>query len=268
MTVDATFFAALSLAAAIVGVACVNVHGGGVVALRRHSAPPRCDTHTASLRALAGLFLGLSLVFALLAGAGFWLERSGFDGSAKHAYPSGWGALWVYALLLVVEWRKTGLHRVGRRILVGAFLAALGVLALGIGFEVWLKFLALPLPACEDGAPVIEDAGLEAVAALGLTLVPLAGPALRLLPLAELPLSTSAATVAFAVWMEPALPALGWLPVAIGGGAPLTLVLSTALWLLLRLYARGGAASVVGLATYFALGLTGSVAVGTLSVEG
>ena len=264
MTVDATFFAALSLAAAIAGVACGNVRGAGFVALREHSGAAFSDAHAPSFRALAGLFLGLSFLFALLAGVGIWLERSGFDGTAERAYPSAWGALWVYALLLVIEWRTTGLHGVGRRILAGAFLAGMGVLAIGVGFEVWLKILALPLPACEDGVPVIEDAGISAAAALGLTLAPIAGPALRLLPLADLPLSTIAASVALATWMQPALPALGWLPTSFGGGAPLALILFAALWLLLRLCARGGAAGVLGLATYFALGVGGSVALGTL----
>ena len=264
MIVDATFFAALSLAAGIVGVVCGNVRGAGFVVLREHSGTAISDADAPSFRALAGLFLGLSFLLALLAGAGIWLERSGFDGSPERAYPSAWGALWVYALLLVIEWRATGLHGVGRRILVGAFLAGMGMLALGIGFEVWLKILALPMPACEDGSPVIEDTGIKAAAALGLTLAPIAGPALRLLPLADLPPSTIAASVAFATWMQPALPALGWLPTAIGGGAPLALVLFVALWLLLRSCARGGAANVLGLATYFALGVGGSVALGTL----
>ena len=259
MTTDATFFAMLSLAAAIAGVVCGNVRGA-VFVLREHSGAAAAQ----SFRALAGLFLGLSFLFALLASAGIWLERSGFDGSSDRAYPSAWGALWVYALLLVLEWRTTGLYGVGRRILVGAFLAGMGVLALGIGFEVWLKILALPLPACEDGSPTIQDAGIKAAAVLGLTLAPIAGPALRFVPLADLPPSTIAASVAFATWMQPALPALGWLPTSIGGGAPLALVLYAALWLLLRACARGGSANVVGLATYFALGVGGSVALGTL----
>lgn len=264
MTVDAIFFAALSLAAVIAGVVCANVRGAGFVVLRKPSGAARFDGQTPSFRALPGLFLGLSFLFALLAGAGLWLERSSFDGASERAYPSAWGALWVYALLLVIEWRTTGLHGVGRRILAGAFLGAMGVLTLGVGFDVWLKLLAMPLPACEDGSPVIKDAGLKSAAALGLTLAPIAGPALRLLPLAELPLSTIAASVALATWMQPALPALGWLPTAIGGGAPLALVLFVGLWLLLRLYARGVAAGVLGLAAYFAIGVGGSVALGTL----
>ena len=134
----------------------------------------------------------------------------------------------MYALLLVIEWRTAGVHGVGRRILVGAFLAGMGVLALGVGFEVWLKMLGLPMPVCEEGSPVINDVGVEAAAVLGLTLASIAGPALRLVPLAELPLSTIAASVALATWMLPALPALGWLPTSIGGGAPLALLLYAA----------------------------------------
>ena len=267
MITDATFLAALSLAAGVAGVVCGSMPGAGFV-LRTHWGDPFAEAPPSSSRALSGLFLGLSFLLALVAGAEIWLERgldrSGFDGASDRAQPSAWGALWVYAALLVIEWRTTGLHGVGRRILVGAFLAGMGMLALGIGFEVWLKILALPMPVCEGGSPVIEDAGLEAAAALGLALTPIAGPALRLLPLADVPLSTIAASVAFAAWMQPALPALGWLPAAIGGGAPLALILVVALWLLLRSCARGGAAGVLGLAAYFALGVGGSVALGTL----
>ena len=267
MTTDAILFAALSLAAAIAGVVCGNVRGA-VFLLRENSGAAVADTAAPSFRGLAGLFLGLSFLFALLAGAEMWLDRytdrSGLDGSSGHAIPSTWGALWAYALLLVIEWRSMGLSGVGRRILVGALLAGMGVLALGLGFEVWLKYVDLPLPVCEDGRPVIEDVGIEAAAALGLTLALLAGPALRLVPFAELPPSTIAASVALATWMQPALPALGWLPTSIGGGAALAVVLYAALWLLQRSCARAGAASVLGVATYFALGVGGSVALGTL----
>ena len=267
MISDATFLAVLSLAAGIAGVVCASVPGAGFV-LRTHWGDPFAEAPASSFRALSGLFLGLSFLFALVAGAEIWLERglnqSGFDGASDRAYPSAWGALWVYALLLVIEWRTVGLHGVGRRILVGAFLAGMGVLALGLGFEVWLKYLDLSLPACEDGRPVIEDAGIKAAVALGLTLAPIAGPALRLVPFAELPLSTMAASVVFATWLQPAMPALGWLPTSIGGGAPLALVLYVALRLLQHSCARGTAAKVLGLAAYFALGLGGSVALGTL----
>ena len=266
MTVDATFFAALSLAAGIAGVACGSVGGTAFVLQERSGAA--ADPTAGSFRSLAGLFLGLSFLFALLACAGIWLERgldrAGLDGSADNAYPSAWGALWVYALLLVIEWRTTGLSGVGRRIVVGAFFGGMGVLALGIGLETWLKLVALPLPACEDGSPVIEDARIRAAAALGLTLALIAGPALRLLPLADLPLSTIAASVAVATWMLPALPALGWLPMSVGGGAPLALVLFAAHWLLLRSCARGGGAAALGLAAYFGVGVGGCVALGTL----
>lgn len=263
MTVDATFFAALSLAAGIMGAVCGSVRGTAFV-LQEHSGAAAMDTAAGSFRPLAILFLGLSFLFALLACAGLWLERGGLEESTDRTYPSAWGVLWVYALLLVIEWRMAGLSGVGRRILVGAFLGGMGALALGIGFEVWLKLVSLPLPACEDGTPVIEDAGIKAAAALGLSLVPIAGPALRLVLLVDLPLSTIAASVVVATWMQPALPALGWLPTLVGGGAPLALVLFAALWTLRRSYERGEPAMTLGIVAYFALAVGGCVALGTL----
>lgn len=263
MTDDANFFAALSLAAGIVGVACANLRGGAFV-LQEQPGAATGEPASRSFRWLAGLLLGLSFLFALLVCAGLWVERGGLDGSADRAYPSAWGALWVYALLLLIEWRTAGLSGVGQRMLIGAFLGGIGVLALGIGLEVWLKLVPLPLPACGDGSPVIEDAGIDAAAALGLSLALIAGPALRLLPLADLPLSTIAASVAVATWMQPALPALEWLPTSVGGAAPLALVLSAAILPLLRSCARGGRASALGLAAYFVLAVGGCVALGTL----
>lgn len=264
MTIDANLFAALSLASVIAGVICGNVRGRGFMTLQESSNAILSHTHAPSFRALSALFLGLSFLLALLAGVGIWHERGGFEGASERTYPSAWGALWVYALLLLIEWRTTGLSGVGRRILVGAFLAGMGVLALGVGFEVWLEFLALPLPACEVGSPVIKDDGLRSTAALGLTLALIAGPALRLLPLADLPLSTIAASVALATWMQPALPALGWLPTAIGAGAPLALLLFVGLWLLVRLCTWSGPAGVLGFAAYLALGVGGSAVLETL----
>ena len=226
------------------------------------------DAAARPFRSLAGLFLGLSFLFALLACAGIWVERGikrgGFENSTERSYPSAWGVLWVYAFVLVTEWRTTGLSGVGRRILVGAYLGGMGVLALGIGFEVWLNLVSLPLPMCQDGSSVIEGSVIKAAAALGLSLALIAGPALRFLPLADLPLSTTATSVAVATWMLPALPALGWLPTSVGGGAPLALVLFAALGILLRSCARDGRATVFGIAAYFVLGVGGCVALGTL----
>ena len=263
MSAHATFLAALGMAAGIAGVVCANTSGAGFV-LQRAGLAAAAETTSGTLRALACLFFGLSFLFALLASAELWLGRGGTEGSPGAAYPSAWGALWVYAVLLVIEWRVAGLSGVGRRVLVGIGLGGMGVLALGIGFEVWMQLAALPMPACENGSPVIEATGVSAAAALGLCLVPIAGPALRLLPAEDLPLSTVAASVAIAAWMQPVLPALGWLPTAVGGGAPLAIVLFAALWCLVRSIGRGGKATAFGLAAYFILGVGGGVALGTV----
>ncbi len=264
MTVDATLFAALGLATVIMGVVCGNLCGTGFAVIRGSSGINFSNAHAPSFRRLTSLFLALSLLLALIAASGIWLERSGFEGASERAYPSAYGALWVYALLLLIDWRMTGPSGVGRRILVGAFLAGMGVLALGVGFEVWLKFLALPMPTCEAGTPVIESAGLKAAATLGMTLVLIAGPALRLLPLTDLPVSTIAASVVLATWLQPMLPALGWLPTAIGGGAPMVVILFVGLWLLQRLNARSRTVGSLGLAVYFTLGVGGGLGLGTL----
>ena len=263
MTFDTTLIAALSLTAGIAAIACGSVRGGAFV-LQPHSVAEAADTVARTFRSLAGVFLVLSLLLALIAGAGLWLERGGFGGSTDRAYPSAWGALWVYALSLVTEWRTMGLAGAGRRILIGVFLGGTGVLALGVGFEIWLKLVSLPLPDCEEGGAVIEATGIEAAAALGLSLAVIAGPALRLLPLSAMPLSAMAASVAIATWMQPALPALAWLPTEAGGGAPLALALLAALWLLLRSCGRHGRATVLGSAAYFVVGAGGSVALGAL----
>ena len=264
MITDAAFFAVLSLAAGIAGVACGHLRG----ATFAFQAPPGVaapEPISGALRPLTSLFLGLSFLFALLAGAGLWIERGVSEGSVLRSHPPAWGALWVCALLHLIECRTSGLAGTGRRLRVGVVAAVMGVLALGFGFELWLKLAPLPVPACEGGSPVLEGAGLGAMAALGLSLALIAGPALRLLPLGDLPLSATAASVAVAAWMQPTLPALGWLPVSAGGGAPLALLLSAALWLLLRSNGRGGrVATAAGISAWFLLVVGGSAAIGVL----
>ena len=263
MSDGATWFAALGVALAILGAVFGNVAAA--------AGAPRVGGSTLAAakgpegwRNLARLLLGLSFLLALLACGGLWLGQDEFEASIDTPYPSAWGALWVYAVLLAIEWRVAGLTSVGRRSLAGAYLGGMGVLALGVGFGVWLRLVSLPMPACEDGNPTIVAFGMKAIAALALTLTPLAGPSLRRFPVTELPLSTVAAGVAIAAWMQPVLPALGWLPLSVGGGAPLALVLSAALLLLTFGAGRGGRATTLGLVAYFVLGTGGCLVLWTL----
>ena len=53
--------------------------------------------------------------------------------------PIAWGALWVHAGVLVVEWRLVGLPGAGRRAVVGLLVAGAGVLLLGAALGAWVS---------------------------------------------------------------------------------------------------------------------------------
>ena len=218
-------------------------------------------------RIAARLGPGLSCLFALAALGALWLSRQGPENTADVPHPAPWGALWAYALVLLVEWRLVGLPDAGRRTLAGLLPAGVGVLFLGIGLTAWMSPDSAAGAACQITASANDMNAwvTKGVAALGLALVPLAGIALGVIRMAEPPLSTAAASVAVAVWLQPVLPALGWLPISIGAGAPLAVLLVAALSVLGLAACRGPRATVGGLLGYFGLSVGGCMLLGSLA---
>lgn len=215
-------------------------------------------------RAAARVCLGLTCVSALAAAGALWLGRQDSGTSLHVTPPLPWGALWVYAFVLLVEWRLVGLRDAGRRVLAGLLLAGAGVLFLGIGLTAWTHGGAWAPAACPVGNPEQDLNGLwiRGVAALGLMLVPMAGIALGF-NRAETPaLSAAPASVAIAAWLEPALPALGWLPTTAGAGATLAVLFVVALIVLGLAGARGSRTTLGGLLACFALGVGGCILLG------
>ena len=255
MTSGVTLLAALGVLAGVATLACTAAR---VLVARDGS------TAAGALRAAARLCLGLACLSALAAGGELWLSLQGQAREVVAPRPSAWGALWVHVLALLVEWRLFELPGAGRRVLAGWLLAGVGVLFLGVALGAWAGFHPLPGSACPEGAPVIDAAApaVRGLAALGLALAPLAGIALRLGGPATPPLSAAAASVAAAIWLQPLLPALGWLPTSIGGGAVLALLLVAGMTALGLAASRGPGATGAGLAVYFALGVGGCLVLG------
>ena len=265
MISGATLFAALGILAGIAALACGTVRAFAVRFEGVGTAPT--DTPASgSLRAAARLCLGLSCLFALAAFGALWLGPEGRESALGLPRPSAWGALWVHVLALPVEWRLLGLPGAWRRALAGWLVAGVGVLFLGIGLGVWTGIDPHDRAACPDGTPAIDANALAvgAVAALGLALVPLSCLALRLARPAAPPLSAAGASVAAAVWLQPALPALGWLPTSLGGGAALALLLVAALTLPGFAASRGPGAAALGVSGYFALSVGGCLVLGIM----
>ena len=208
--------------------------------------------------------LGLSCLFALTTVGAIWINRQGTETALDLAHPTPWGALWVYAFVLLLEWRLIGIRDAGRRALAGLLLAVVGVLFLGVGLGAWPIAVAATELTCPVGVSAEDLNALwgRAVAALGLVLVPLAGIALGLNRAEEPPLSAAPASVVAAAWLEPALPALGWLPTSGGTGAALAALLVGALFMLGLAGARGSRATLGGLPAYFALGIGGCIILG------
>ena len=262
MISGATLFAALGVLSGAVTLACGMVRAyasrpAGVVAAPAETPASR------ALRVAARLGLGLSCLFALAAFGELWLSRQGGESAPVGSRPTPWGALWVHVLALVVEWRRVGLPGAGRRALAGLLVGAVGVLFLGIGLGAWASIGLSAGAACPDGTPAIDAAApvIGALAALGLALVPLSGIALRLAEPAVPPLSAGPAGVAMAVWLQPALPALEWLPTSLGAGAALALLLAVALALFGIAASRGPGATAVGVLAYFALSVGGGIVI-------
>ena len=178
--------------------------------------------------------------------------------------PLAWGALWVHVGVLVVEWRLVGLPGAGRRAVVGLLVAGVGVLLLGVGLGAWMG-IELPEGAvCQDGILAVDPNSLvvRSTSALGLALVPLAGIALRLVRLEEMPIAGAAVSVAVAAWLQPVLPVLAWLPTSLGAGVPLALLLVAALVVLSVAMRRGSVVAIGGLALYFVLSAGGGIVLG------
>lgn len=240
-----TTFAALGIVAGIVTLACGRQN---------------------SLRVTARLCLGLSCLFAIAACGELWLSLQGQESALDMPRPSAWGALWVHALALLVEWWRLGLADAGQRVLAAWLLAGTGVLFLGIGLGAWAGVHLPTEIACPNGTLAIDATApsVRAIAAFGLALVPLAGIALRLVRPAAPPLSAAAASVVVATWLQPILPALGWLPLSLGAGAAPALLIITGLIILGLTSVRGPWMTGTGLAIYFALGVGGCLVLGIL----
>ena len=256
-------FAALGILAALATLACGTVRG---LAGRLEGAGAAAVAPTSSdgLRTAARLCLGLSCVFALAALGELWLDLQRQERAPDLPRPSAWGALWVYVLALLAEWRLFGLAGAGRRAVAGWLLAGAGVLFLGIGLDVWASFQLPADAACADGVLAIDvtQPAVRILAALGLALVPLSGIALRLAVPTAPPLSAAAASVSVAVWLQPVLPALGWLPLSFGAGAGLALLLVASLFILGCAAARGPRAVAGGLSAYAGLSIGGCIVLG------
>ncbi len=220
-------------------------------------------------RAAARLCLGLSCVFALVSAGALWLSRQSPETTFDVAQPLPWGALWVYAFVLLLEWRLVGIRSAGRRALAGLLLAGVGVLFLGIGLGAWTSTVPSTELACPVSIPAqdLNAWWIRAVAALGLVLVPLAGIALGFNRAESPPLSAAPASVAVAAWLEPALPAFGWLPTTGAAGAALAALLVVALVVLGLAGARGSRATLGGLLACFALSVGGCILLG-IHMEG
>ena len=204
------------------------------------------------------LVLSCSCVLAAIGDAG--AEAQALEGASSTPTPASWGALWVYILALLVEWSRSGLEVAVRRAVVGALLAGVGVLLVGLCLTtVWTN--------CTGGSLAIDagtSAAAGAVAALGLTLIPLAGIALRLAEPAVPLLSSGAAGVVMAMWLQPTLPSLGCLPVSHFAGGPLAAILVAAPMLLGWMAARGPRMTGAGIVLYMVLSVGGSYVLGIL----
>ncbi|MDE0206078.1 MAG: hypothetical protein OXP66_08620 [Candidatus Tectomicrobia bacterium] len=213
-----------------------------------------------ALRTATHLCLGFTCLFALAAGGELWLRLQAHEGQAGIPASSAWGALWVYVIVLVLDFRGTGLSGAGRRAFCGWLLAAVGVLLVGAGLGSWSSISVTADPACADGVTMIDATRIEVGAVgLGLALVPLAGVALQGTQFKTPPLPIAAASVVLAIWMQPMLPAMGWLPLSAGAGAVVALLLVLALAILGLLAVRGPALAAVGVPAYFALSVGGFI---------
>lgn len=202
----------------------------------------------------SGTGTGLACLFAVV--AVMWAREANPGAQTAEA----WGALWVYALALVIEWRRSGIEAAARRTLFSVVLAAGGVSLVGVCLLAW--GYAVPATACTNLAIAPASPAVAAVAGLGLALLPLAGVAC--FGTAVPPLSAAAACVVAAVWLQPALPPLAWLPTSPVAGAALAGTLVAATMIVGCTAARGAFAAIGGLTVYFAMSVGGGVLLGRL----
>ncbi len=256
--VASILLAAAALACGMVWVLVARVDGADTA-----SVDPQAS---GAWRTGTRLCLALSCLFVPAALGKSWVEPQSPENASYTPIPANWGALWIYALSLPVEWSRSGLEGAGRRTLTGGLLAGVGILLLGMCLTAWTTLNPAPVPECADESPMIDAGALavRSVAALGLALIPLAGIALRLASPIVPPLSAAAAGVAMAMWLQPTLPPLGWLPTSMGAGAALAGVFVAALMLLGWMAARGPISTMVGVGLYFGLSVGGSHFLGTL----
>ena len=213
-----------------------------------------------AMQTAAHICLGFSCLFALAACGELWLSLQGREGQIGMSASFAWGALWVYVVVLILEFRGVGLPGAGVRALRGWLLAAVGVLFVGVGLDGWLSIVPATDTVCATGATAIDATGTEVGAVgLGLALVPLAGFALQGSAPKVPPFTIAAACVVLACWMQPLLPALGWLPLSVGAGAAVALLLALALSVLSLMAARGPFLAAVGVSAYFAVSIGGCV---------
>lgn len=269
MTSGMGLFAVFGLLFAVAALACGMARAllrGPIVPARFPPAMPASTAWFSSdaWRAGARLCLGLSCLFAVAAFAESWSPPRDDATVSDAPMPSAaWGALWVYTFALLVEWRRSGLAAAGTRAFAGILLAGGGVLLLGVCLQTWAA-AAPPLPCGDAGLTIYVATDVQAAAALGLALVPLAGAVLPFASVKAPPLSSAAASVAMGVWLQPALPALEWLPVSVWAGAALAALLVAALALVGVAATRGPWATATGLTVYYAVSVGGCLGLGAL----
>ena len=221
-------------------------------------------TASRAFQTAANLCFALSGLFALAVFGALWLNRQEPQAALDMHQAPAWGALWIYVFALVAEWRQTGLRHAVQRAAGGLLAAVIGMLFLGVGLEVWASRAA---PAgCANGVLTIDMTAptLAALAGFGLALVPMSGVALWRADPGSPPLSAAAASVVMAAWLQPVLPALGWLPVGLGNGAALALLLITTLTCFGVTASRRSGLAGLSLLIYLVLSAAGSMLLATL----
>ena len=264
MIAGASLLASLGILSAVAALVCGLASG-----LVFRPADAASDAHASRqskvLLGTARLCLGTCGLLALAAGVEIWMSPRPTGCWPEVPRSSAWGALCVYLVALLAEWRILGLSGAARRTIVGWLLAGVGTLFAGISLDSWANLHVTANVHCEEGVLPVAAAtpSARAVAALALALVPLAGMALRLDGPRGLTPSSAAATVAMAVWLQPLLMPQGWLPSSLGGG-PLALLLVAAVMLLGKWARAGPRATLCGVAGYFALSVGGAIVLGIL----
>lgn len=258
-----TLFASLAIAAGFAAMACTALQ---MVFDRAGAEPDRAMPEPSprfAPRVTARLLIGLACLAAFGAFLGTWMEAMATADEGAVQVGPAWGALWVYVVAMLTEWRLLGLNAAAQRALGGAILATVGVLLLGLFLDLWTVLAPPAMLVCEEGELVLDvaDPIVVGVAALGLSLVPLSGAAFSRLHAGRggraIPLSTAAATVVVAIWLQPLLGRLGWLPFEVAAGAPLAFLLAGGLVPLGLAMPRGHTVTAIAAVAYLGLGVIG-----------